>query len=188
MIRVMRPPTTASRKILVCMRPVNVGTTPAPVPIGSLSGARAIYGVIELRLPVPCPAQPLLDRTARADLPAESAASQVVGDLLGGDLQAEEGVDTGEVATQRRGSRGIDHSGCAGGAAQLEAALDIQAADRVPPGAGMLEQVSQDPVLGDVGLQARAVDDEVGRDLAGALRGLDHADDHPVIADLHLLD
>src|ERR1700738_1245712 len=114
MIRVMRPPTTASRRILVCMRPVKVGTTPAPVPIGSLSGARALWGT-ELRLPVARPAQPLPDRTARPDLPAESAASQVVGDLLGGDLQAEEGIHAGEVAAQRCGSRGVDHSGRAGG-------------------------------------------------------------------------
>src|SRR5260370_14173732 len=118
MIRVMRPPTTASRKILVCMRPVKVGTTPAPVPIGSVSGARALR-VTELRLPVSRPAHPLPDRTARPDLAAESATSQVVGDLLGGDLQAEEGVHAGEVAAQRRGPRGVDRAARAGGARQL---------------------------------------------------------------------
>src|ERR1700730_5470147 len=187
MIRVMRPPTTASRKIVVCMRPVKVGTTPPPVPIGSLSGARALW-VTELRLPVARPAQPLLDRTARPDLPAESTTSQVVGDLLGGDLQAEEGVHAGEVATQRGCSRGVDHSGGAGRAPPLESALDIKAADRVPSGTGMLERVGQDPVFGDVGFQTGAVDDEVGRDLPWALRGLDHADNHPVVAAPHLLD
>src|SRR5579871_4838215 len=51
----------------------------------------------------------------------------------------------------------------------------------------MLEQVGQDPVLGDIGFQAGAVDDEVGRDLPNALGGLDHADDHAVVTDLHLL-
>src|SRR5215472_4317804 len=95
MIAVMRPPTTASRKILVCMRPFNVGTTSAPVPIGSLSGVRALWK--ELRLPVGRPAQPLPNRTARPYLLAESTTSQVVGDLLSGDLQAEEGVHAGKV-------------------------------------------------------------------------------------------
>ena len=45
------------------------------------------------------------------------------------------------------------------------------------PGAAVLEQVREQPVLGDVGLEAGAVDDEVGRDRDDALLGPDVVDD-----------
>src|SRR5208282_3659029 len=101
----------------------------------------------------------------RSDLLAEAPARQVVGDLLGGDLQAEERVHPREVTAQRGGSRGVYHSGRAARAPQFEGALDVKAADGIAPGAGVLEEVREHSVLGDVGFQAGAVDDEVRGDL-----------------------
>ena len=98
---------------------------------------------------------------------------QVVGDLLGRDLQAEEGVDAGEVAAQRGGAGGVQPAVAAARAAHLEVALDVEPAERVAAGAAVLQQVREQPVLGDVGLEAGAVDDEVGVHLEHALLGLD---------------
>ncbi len=41
--------------------------------------------------------------------------------------------------------------------------LDVESAERVAPGAAVVEQVGQQAVLADVGLEAGGVDDEVGR-------------------------
>src|SRR5689334_7489239 len=130
------------------MRPYKVGTIAAP-------SDAAVTG----------PAPPLFGRRRDAELAAEAELDQVVGDLLGGDLQTEEGVDAGEVATESRAARGVHAARLAAGADHLEVAVHVQPADRVAAGAGVVEQVGQHPVLADVGLQAGAVDDEVRVDL-----------------------
>ena len=65
---------------------------------------------------------------------------------------------------------------------ELEVALDVEPADRVAAGAAVLEQVLEQPVLGDVGLEAGAVDDEVDLDRHRALRGADVVDDPLAVA------
>src|SRR6478609_531454 len=150
MISVHRPPTIAVSTIRVWMRPYRVGTTAA-------SSDAAVTG----------PAPPLFGRPGDAELGAEAEPGQVVGDLLGGDLQAEEGVDAGEVAAERRAAGGVHPAGLAASADHLEVAVHVEPADRVAAGAGVVEQVRQHPVLADVGLQTGAVDDEVRVDLCG---------------------
>src|SRR6478609_3227163 len=148
MISVQMPPTTMVSTIRVWMRPYRVGTISAPSD-GAMAG----------------PAPPLSGRRRDAELLAETELDQVVGDLLGGDLQAQEGVDAGEVATQRGATRRVHPARLAARADHLEASIDVEPADRVPTGARMIQQIGQYPVLPDVGLQAGAVDDEIRVDL-----------------------
>src|SRR5918992_4149022 len=78
------PPTITNRKTRVWIRPFSVGSTSDPLSSG--------------------PLPPLRRRAQRAQRGAESQLLQVVGDLLGGDLQAEEGVHAGEVAAEGGGA------------------------------------------------------------------------------------
>src|SRR5690348_4415776 len=173
MMRVTMPPTTASSASRVWIRPPRVGSTSSCLPLAS--------GRWSLRLLVPCPAQPLLNRAEWSDPGAESAPGQIVGDLLGSHLQPEEGVHAREVAAERRRARGVDHARAAARAAQFEGALDVQAAKRVTPGPRVGQQVGEHPVLGNVGLEPGAVDHEVRGDLDHAVLGLDATDDLAVL-------
>src|SRR6478735_6246982 len=150
MISVQRPPTKIVSTIRVWMRPYRVGT------IAAASDAA-----------VARPAPPLSGRRRDAELAAEAEFDQVVGDLLGRDLQPEEGVDAGKVTAQGRAARRVQPARLTPGADHLEVPVHVQPADRVAAGTGMVQQVGQHPVFADVGLQARAVDDEVGVDLCG---------------------
>src|SRR5262249_11297992 len=75
----------------------------------------------------------------------------------------------------------VHDAGPAGGPAQLEGPLHVQAPDRIAADAGVREQVREHPVLGDVGYEAGAVDDEVGGHLGHPGGGLDAADDHALL-------
>src|SRR5688572_16149142 len=108
-------PTVASRTIRVWILPNRVGSTADLLSDGLVAG----------------PLEPLTGRAERAEPLAETPPGEVVGDLLGGDLQAEEGVDAGEVAAQRRRARGVQRPVAVGGALDLEVPLDLEAADRV---------------------------------------------------------
>src|SRR5688572_5415887 len=99
------------------------------------------------------PLEPVVRGSERSDALAEPVLGQVRLDLLGGDLQPEEGVDAREVAAQRGGSGGVHDAVARAGAAELEGALDVEPAHRVAPGTAVLEQVLEQPVLGDVGLE-----------------------------------
>src|SRR4249920_164453 len=77
------------------------------------------------------PFPPLVHRPRRTELLAEALGCEVVGDLLSGDLQAEEGVDAGEVPAQRCGARGVETTRFATRAAHLERALHVEAPQRV---------------------------------------------------------
>src|SRR5689334_11092937 len=103
----MITPTVASRKSLVWIRPSRVGTT------GNRSLHRRVAG----------PFEPLRGRPQRPHLPDESPSCQVVGDLLGRDLQPEEGVDAREVAAERRRSGGVEGAVTARRPLHLEVAL-----------------------------------------------------------------
>src|SRR5579859_5810939 len=173
MMSVTIPPTTASRISRVWIRPPRVGST--------------LCLLRNLRLLVTCPPEPLTYRAERADPAAESAPRQVIGDLLRRDLQPEERVHAWEVASQGGGARGVHDARPAGRPAQLERPLDIEPADRVAPDPRVLQQVGQHAVLGDVGLEAGAVDHEVSGDLHDAGLRLDPADDLPVLQ-AHLVD
>src|SRR5919199_382509 len=173
MIRVQIEPTTASRKILVWMRPFRVGST--GVSLGR-SGAReewrgAAGGRRQIgffRDPLP----PLAGRAAGTELLGEALRDEVVGDLLRGDLQPEEGVHPREGAAEGRAARGVHPAVAVAGAGDLETVLDVEPADRVAGGAGVVEQVGEHAVLADVGLQAGAVDDVVeGADLRALVAG-----------------
>src|SRR4051812_948620 len=133
MTKVQKAPIVARKKILDWIRPFSVGS------IG-LTSDRGVLG----------PLEPLADGAARSDPLAESAPGEVVGDLLRRDLKAEEGVHAGEVAAEGGRAGRVHHSGGAGGAPQLEGALDVQAALRVAAGAAVVEQVLEHPVLADV--------------------------------------
>src|ERR1700683_337009 len=126
---------------------------------------------------VPGPFHPLRNRAERADLLAEPAPGQIIADLLGGDLQPEEGVDAGEVTAERGRARGVDHALTARRSAQFEGPLDIKPLVRIAAHARVVEQVLEHAVLSDVRLEAGGVDDVIGRDLQGAVRGPGDADD-----------
>src|SRR3954449_11523452 len=88
MIRVQTDPTTASRKALGWMRPFKVGSTSV------LSrSSRAGSGDSDLLVADPLP--PLAGRPPGAELRREALLDQVVGDLLGRDLQAKKGSTPG---------------------------------------------------------------------------------------------
>ena len=95
-----RPPTTTMRKIRVWIRPARVGSTSD--------------------LPAAGPFEPLRRRPDRADPFAEALPGEVVGDLLGRDLESEEGVDTREVATECGRCRMRRSGRTAGSSAHLE--------------------------------------------------------------------
>src|SRR5262245_38396732 len=179
MISVTRPPTTASSTSRVWMRPPSVGSTVVPPMSWSRGGPgpnRKYSGLF-----VPCPAEPLPNRPECANPPAEPAPGQIVGYLLGSSLQSEEGVDTGEVATQSGSARCVHDSGAAPRTAQFERAFNIQTAERVAPGTSVDQQVGEHAVLRDVRFQAGAVDHEVGGDFGHAVRGIDATNDLAVL-------
>src|SRR5215472_4198161 len=138
MMSVTIPPTTASRKSRVWIRPPRVGSTLCllsllascagflfwlPV-LASCAGRGCVSGLL-----VACPPQPLLNGPESADPAAESAPRQVVGDFLSRDLQAEEGIDPREVTAKRGGTGCVHDSGAAARPAQLESPLDVKAAE-----------------------------------------------------------
>src|SRR4051812_12143204 len=102
MIRVQREPTTASRKILVWTRPLRVGSTGV-----SLGRRWRVGGGGGSDRPVADPLPPLAGGAARGELAGEALPDEVVGDLLGGDLQAEERVDPRERTAEGRAARGV---------------------------------------------------------------------------------
>src|SRR5215472_632853 len=127
MIRVTSPPITASSAIRVWIRPPSVGSTFVPPVKSSETGGagrgcscrgeacarahrQAPGPLVRLRLLVTCPLHPLRDRPEGADLLAEPAPGQVVGDLLRGDLQPEERVNPWEVTAKRCRSRCVNYS------------------------------------------------------------------------------
>src|SRR5271169_4510587 len=149
------------------------------------------FGTIGLQsdLPVGRPSPPVGDGATDTDAMPDALAGEVVGDVLSGELQAEEGVDSGEVAAERRRADGVDPPGLASRAPHPEGALDVEAPERVAGRAAVLEQVREHAVLADVRLEARAVDDEVRRQLerrAVAVR--DHRHDLAVRSLLHVAD
>src|SRR2546429_4222334 len=75
------PPIRAIRKIRVWMRPRIVGNNVLPLDLAAAG-----------------PLDPLDGRADRSHLAAEAAVGDVVDNLLGGDLQAQERVHAGEVA------------------------------------------------------------------------------------------
>src|SRR6266700_212413 len=197
MMRVTSPPTTASSTSRVWIRPPRVGSTfcllfnlmsaatrPSFGPRGAGVWPR---GAAPLGLLITCPPEPLLYRAECTDPPAEPASHEIVGDLLRRYLKPQERVHAGKVPAQCRGARRVHDARTAAGSAQLEGPLDVEPADRVAPDAGVLEQVGQHAVLGDVGLQAGAVDHEVRGDLDQSGLRLDHADDLALV-EAHLLD
>src|SRR5262245_48969894 len=135
---VTSPPTTASRNSRVWIRPASVGTMSV-----SLSTCLAALDFL-----APDPLPPLAQRAERAEAPAQSSPGEVVGDLLCGDLQPQERVHTGEVATERRRAGGIYAAVAASCAPDLVRGRDIEPADRVQSRVAVLEKVVDDPVLG----------------------------------------
>src|SRR6266545_3790354 len=127
------------------------------------------------------PPEPLDRGPGRSHPPAVAAAGDVVGDLLGGDLQPEEGVHAGEVAAVGGRPGHVQPAHAAARAAQFEAALHVQPAERVPACAAVLEQVPEHPVLGHVAVQAGAVDDVVGPHLLLAVGPLEPAHHHVAV-------
>src|SRR3954447_26347310 len=188
MIRVQREPTTATKKILVWMRPFRVGSTGRP--------SRRRYGIRGSDRLVPDPLPPLGGGASRSQLLGEALLDQVVGDLLCSDLQAEERVHPREGAAERGAAGGVHLPGAARGPDDLEVRVDVQPPHRIAADAGVVHQVGQHAVLADVGLEAGAVDDRVERaDLRALVGGdadldqspgrphlLDLADDHAVPA------
>src|SRR4051812_24463231 len=98
-------------KIRVWIRPLRVGS------IGS--------GLSDLRSAQP--PEPLRSGAQRPDPLAEAMPGEVLGDLLSRDLQAEERVDTGKVAAQGGGPRGVHDAVAVAGAPELEAAFYVEA-------------------------------------------------------------
>src|SRR6476619_2254908 len=114
---VMIPPKTTSMKIRVCNRPFRVGN------ISGLldgSGGRSVRGS---RLAPEEPLPPLDGGAHGADALAELALVEIEVDLLRGHLEAEEGVDPGEVAAEGGRARGVHRPVARPGADQLEVAI-----------------------------------------------------------------
>src|SRR4051794_6566273 len=153
MISVQMPPMISTAKMRVWIRPDRVGSMSDPL--------------------VPGPLRPLDRGANRSDPSAEAALGEGVADLLRRDLQSEEGVDAREVPAERRGAGGVHDTVAARRPAYLEVAFDVEPADRVATGSAVLQQVGEDPVLSDVGLESGAVDHVVGVDLEDAVAGLD---------------
>src|SRR5207237_7991199 len=94
-----------------------------------------------------------------------------------GVLQTEKGIDHPVVSPQSCGPAGVHVAVTAFSTSNLEAAGDVELAERIAAGAAVVEEVSQDSVLADIRLQTGRVNDELGRDLEHAVIGLDPGDD-----------
>src|SRR5262245_59014976 len=139
---VQMPPTTSTRKIRVWMRPFRVGLTGA-------SPRRS-------RLPLPGPAHPLRERPSHAYVLDETVVGQVSGDPATGGPQPQEPVDGCEVRAEGGRAGRVHPADPAAGAGDLEGALHLELVLGVAAGTAVLEEVGEDPVLGDVGLEAGA--------------------------------
>src|SRR5688572_33201057 len=121
----MMPPNTTSMKIRVCNRPFRVGNIRGLL---GRSAEQSSWRAGGSRLAPEQPLPPLDRRADRADPLAELPLGEVLVDLLGRDLQSEEGVDAREVPTQGGRARGIHRAVAVAGADQLEVAVDVEPA------------------------------------------------------------
>src|SRR5262245_5285400 len=113
------------------------------------------------------PLPPCRHRARRSDPGYEADGREVVSDALRAELQAQEGVDAGEIAAVGGRAGRVEPAGPAAPAAHLETLGDVEATEGVASAHRVVEQVGEDAVLADVGLEARAVDDDIRFDRAG---------------------
>src|SRR5690606_24799183 len=100
-----------------------------------------------------------------ADLLADPEPREVAVDPVGLELQAEEAVDAAEVPAGGRRAARVELAWRGLGAADLEVVVGVEAAERVRPGAAVLHQVVQEPVVLRGPDQPGAVDDVAGGDV-----------------------
>ena len=163
MMIVHSPPTTTNANVRVWMRPKSVGSrwlVPGPPAIGRSTGPR----------------------WSRAETLGRQIVGHPAGRRTGG---------RGRCPRRRAGHKVEEPTAyIRPGSLRVPMISNDRSTSRRPSGlrrAGVVEEVGQHPVLPDVRLQPGGVDDEVGRDLQGALGTADAGDHRPTVAGQDLL-